>query len=79
MFDEIFNHLYTRIIIAFILSLILAFSDELEVLKQPIMLFAIGGMILLLIAFDIVSDLGITLLMCSLFVLVYNIQTIHRV
>ncbi len=78
MFDEIFNHLYTRIIIAFILSLIIAFCDELEILQQPIMLFVIGGMIILLIAFDIVSDLGITLLMCSLFVLVYNIQTIHR-
>ena len=74
MLDEIMNHIYTRIVIAFILSLILAFSDDMEMLKHPLILIAIGIMIFLLVTFDIVQDLGITLLMCSLFVLVYNIQ-----
>lgn len=74
MFDEIINHIYARVIIAFILSLILAFSDELEILKNPVILIIIGIMIFLLVSFDIVHDFGITLLMCCLFVLVYNIQ-----
>ena len=75
MLDDILNHIYTRLTIAFVLSLILAFSDELDILKNPLILIVIGAMILLLITLDIVEDLGITLLMCCLFVLVYNIQT----
>jgi hypothetical protein len=74
MLEEIVNHIYTRILIAFVLSLILAFSDELEFLKNPVILFAIGIMTFLLVTFDVVHDIGITLLMCCLFVLVYNIQ-----
>lgn len=79
MLDQIFQSVYTRGMIAFILSIILAFSDQIEILKQPVVLVAIGILTFAMIAFDIVNDLGLMMLMCCLFVIVYNIQTFQRV
>ena len=78
MLEQLVDNVYTRMIIAFILSLVLAFSDQMIVLRHPMMLVTIGALTLTLVAFDVVKDLGITMLMCCMFVVVYNLQTFRR-
>jgi C4-dicarboxylate transporter len=78
MLDVLFDNVYYRFLIAAVLALVLTFSDELDVLRKPWMLVAIGSVTLLMIMFDVTSDLGITMLMVSLFIVVYNLQTMKK-
>jgi hypothetical protein len=65
-----------RIIAGIILSLILTFADEINILYNPLLLFLIGCTIIGLLLFQ--DDFGITLLTCALFAIVFNIQTHKR-
>jgi hypothetical protein len=78
MLDVFFDNIYYRLLIASILALILTFPDELHILKNPGMLVMIGILTVSLVMFDVVDDIGITILMMCLFVVVYNIQTLQR-
>lgn len=78
MLDVFFDNIYYRLLIASILALVLTFPNELKILQNPWMLVLIGILTVSLVLFDVVNDVGITILMMCLFVVVYNIQTLRR-
>lgn len=70
MIHELFNSIYWKIIVVIILSLLITFAHEIEVLKDGVVCYMILAVLALLIYTQ--EDLGFVVLMAVLFVLSYN-------
>ena len=70
MIHELFNSIYWKIIVVIILSLLIAFSHEIEVLKDGVVSYMILAVLALLIYTR--EDIGFIMLVAALFVLSYN-------
>lgn len=76
MIDIIFDNIYFKLIIAIVLSLFIAFSNEIQLFYKPSILLLIGVITIILFVMESNIDMGILYLMVALFVIVYN-QQIH--
>ncbi len=77
MIDIIFDNIYFKLIIAIVLALFIAFSNEIELFYRPIVLVLIGVLTIILFVMESNIDMGILYLMVALFVVVYN-QQLHN-
>ncbi len=72
------SHMYFKIFFVLVFGIILAFADEIMLLRRKIVLFIIL-VILMMIVLTSMDDYGygVLLLIMLLFILTYNIQTIE--
>lgn len=77
MIDDIFNNQFYKLCIGFILSLVLAFSHEIQVLKEYWILLIVISITLLLINDNLSNDFGIILLLSALLIITYN-QNVNK-
>lgn len=78
MIDIIFDNIYFKLIIAIVLALFIAFSNEIELFYRPIVLVLIGVLTIILFVMESNIDMGILYLMVALFVVVYNQQLYNK-
>lgn len=78
MIDIIFDNIYFKLIIAIILALFVAFSNEIELFYRPIVLVLIGALTIILFVMESNIDMGILYLMVALFIVVYNQQLYNK-
>ena len=78
MIDIIFDNIYFKLIIAIILALFIAFSNEIELFYKPSVLVVIGVLTIILFVMKSNIDMGILYLMVALFVVVYNQQLYNK-
>jgi hypothetical protein len=71
--DEIFNNIYFKLAIAMIMSLILAFSDEIDVLKNKILTWCIFLLVLMMTCFNMTDDQGVIFLLIAVFIVSLNV------
>jgi hypothetical protein len=75
MINELFNNIYSKIIIVIILSLLLTFSHEIDVFKDGVIAYMIFAMLMLLIFTK--DNMGYIIMIGALFILTYN-NVIHK-
>jgi cell division protein FtsW (lipid II flippase) len=74
----LFESFYFKLIIGIFMALILAFADDIKILRNKFMLMLIGLTLLLMISININTDFGIILLLTALFIISYNNMMILR-
>ena len=67
--DDIFNNIYFKLVIAMIMCLVLAFSHEIDVLKQKILTWCIFMIVCLMLCFNLNEDQGVIFLLVALFII----------
>lgn len=78
MINIIFDNIYFKLIIAIILALFIAFSNEIDLFYKPLVLVLIGALTIILFVMESNIDMGILYLMVALFVIVYNQQLYNK-
>lgn len=67
----LFENIYTKFLIAFIMSVILTFVDRIEVLKSIYMFYCLLIIIICIILSNVYNDYGLLLLLIALLVMCY--------
>ena len=70
MIHELFDNIYWKIVVVIVLSLLVTFVNEIDALKDGVIVYMILAMLCLLIYTK--EDVGFTVLVGALFVLSYN-------
>jgi hypothetical protein len=75
MINQLFNNIYWKILVVLILSLLITFVNDIDVLKDGFIVYIILAVLMLLIYTK--EDMGFCVLVASLFILSYN-NVIHK-
>ena len=67
----LFENIYTKFLIAFIMSVILTFVDRINVLKTKYMFYCLLIIIICIILSNVYNDYGLLLLLIALLVMCY--------
>lgn len=67
----LFENIYTKFLIAFIMSVILTFVDRINVLKMKYMFYCLLIIIICIILSNVYNDYGLLLLLIALLVMCY--------
>ena len=70
MIHELFDNIYWKIVVVIVLSLLVTFVNEIDALKDGVIVYMILAMLCLLTYTK--EDVGFTVLVGALFVLSYN-------
>lgn len=68
--EVIWDNFYIKLFIAVMLSIIITFSDSLEILKKKFVIYCI--FLILILKILLYDDIGFILLLLCLFILCYN-------
>jgi len=75
MIHQLFDNIYWKSVIVIILALIATFANEVDALKDGVIVYIILGILLLLIYTK--DDMGLVVLISVLFILAYN-NVVHK-
>lgn len=70
--NNMFDSIYFKIVIASLLSIMLAFSSDIKLLDSSFMLIVIFIVLMLMILTNFHRDYGLIILLSALFVISYN-------